>query len=105
MPEEAEGEALAEALGEALAEALADALAEPEVELDAEPSASGRISLAHAVSAARTPVAPTPRRVRRVKKVVIGSPSLEPIQSKSRHTPRQAYAPRTDLSVRQCIYF
>ena len=65
MPEEAEGEALAEALGEALAEALADALAEPEVELDAEPSASGRISLAQAVNAASAPAAVAPSATRR----------------------------------------
>ena len=84
-------------MGEGDAEALAEEEAAPE-EAEGEPEEppepcdrescdSGRISLAQAVSAARIPVAPTPRRVRRVKKVVIGSPSLEPIQSKSRHTP------------------
>ena len=98
-------DSVAEADAEADAFAGSEALALAEASPEAELSASGRISLAQAVSAARTPVAPTPRRVRRVKKVVIGSPSLEPIQSKSCHTPRQTYAPRTGLSVRQCIYF
>jgi hypothetical protein len=72
LPEEAEGEALAEALGEALAEALADALAEPEVELDAEPSASGRISLAQAVNAASAPAAVAPSATRRFTRVDMG---------------------------------
>ena len=72
MPEEAEGEALAEALGEALAEALADALAEPEAGLDAEPSASGRILPAHAVSAASTPVPVAPSATRRLTRVDMG---------------------------------
>ena len=80
------GEGDAEALAEEAAPEEAEA-AEGEPEEPPEPCArescdSGRISLAHAVSAARIPVAPTPRRVRRVKKVVIGSPSLEPIQNK-----------------------
>jgi hypothetical protein len=72
LPEEAEGEALAEALGEALAEALADALAEPEAGLDAEPSASGRILPAHAVSAASTPVPVAPSATRRLTRVDMG---------------------------------
>ena len=74
MPEEAEGEALAEALGEALAEALADALSDAlaEAELDADPSASGRILPAHAVSAASTPVPVAPSATRRLTRVDMG---------------------------------
>ena len=72
MLEEADAEVLAEALGEALAEALADALAEPEAGLDAEPSASGRILPAHAVSAASTPVPVAPSATRRLTRVDMG---------------------------------
>ena len=63
MPEEAEADA--EALAEVLVDALSDALAEAEGELDALPSASGRISLAHAVNAASTPAPVAPSATRR----------------------------------------
>ena len=62
----------AEALAEALADVLSDALAEAEGELDALPSASGRISLAHAVNAASIPAPVAPSATRRLTPAEVG---------------------------------
>ena len=69
-------------LADAEAEAVSEAAAASDGEAEPVLLVSGRISLAHAVNAESAPATATPRAVRRVKKVVIGSPSSDPSPSK-----------------------